>query len=86
MVDKSTLRIFFSLVAKRKLFLKQGDIVMAYLNADMHNEVYVRLPAVCNDPPCKVRRLLKALYGHPKAGQLWNTKLVHDWVGFLSVL
>ena len=58
------------------IFCEQGDIVTAYLNTEMKDEVYVRLPKVCNENPRKVRRLLKALYGHPKTGQLWNDQFV----------
>ena len=51
-------------------------IVTAYLNATMNEEVYVKLPRVCEDDPTLVRQLCKALYGHPRAGQLWNKKFV----------
>ena len=42
----------------------------------MPDEVYVRLPSICGDQPGYVRRLYKALYGHPKAGNLWNCDFV----------
>ena len=38
--------------------------------------MHVRLPSICGDDPTLVRRLQKALYGHPKAGKLWNTAFV----------
>ena len=85
-VEKSTLRLFFTLVAEKKLHMRQGDIVAAYLNAPMTDEVYIKLPAICGDPSQSVRRLLKAIYGHPKAGQLWNDKFVSFMIsaGFLQ--
>ena len=58
--------------------MRQGDVVTAYLNTDMQDEVYIKLPKICGDDPNLVRRLQNALYGHPKAGQLWN----RDFVGF----
>jgi len=75
-VDKSTLRIFFTLVGRKGLKMRQADVITAYLNADMTDEVFVKLPTSCGDEPGMVRQLLKALYGHPKAGQLWNQKFV----------
>ena len=85
-VDKSTLRLFFTLVAEKKLHIRQGDVVTAYLNAPMTDEVYIKLPIICGDPTQSVRRLLKAIYGHPKAGQLWNDKFVSFMIsmGFLQ--
>ena len=60
--------------------MRQADVVTAYLNADMPDEVYIKLPKICGDDPSMVRRLYKALYGHLKARQLWN----RDFVGFTS--
>ena len=77
-VDKTSLRLFFTMAARKNLFMRQADVVTAYLNADMPDEVYIKLPKICGDDPNMVRRLFKALYGHPKAGKLWNT----DFVGF----
>ena len=76
MVDKATLRIFFTISGRERLYLRQADVVTAYLNADMDEEVYIKLPKICGDDSNQVRPLLKALYGHPKAGQLWNNKFV----------
>ena len=76
MVDKAMLRIFFTMPGRERLYLRQADVVTAYLNADMDKEVYIKLPKICGDDSNQVRALLKALYGHPKAGQLWNNKFV----------
>ena len=59
--------------------MRQADVVTAYLNADMPDEVYknyLNSAHVHGDDPNMVRRLQKALYGHPKAGKLWNTVFV----------
>ena len=87
-IDKSSLRIFFTLAARNKYFMRQADVVTAYLNAAMNEEVYVKLPRVCGDDPTLVRRLFKALYGHPRAGQLWNKKFVDFMLslGFIQSL
>ena len=51
-------------------------LLLTFKNADMDEEVYIKLPKICGDDSNQVRPLLKALYGHPKAGQLWNNKFV----------
>ena len=71
-VDKSTLRTFLSFAAQRKYFIRQIDIVTAFLNAPLPDICYVKLPKVCGDPPDLVRQLFKALYGHVEAPKLWN--------------
>ena len=71
-VDKSTLRIFLSYAAQCKYFIRQIDIVTAFLNAPMTDTCYIKLPRVCGDPPDLVRKLFKALYGHVEAPKLWN--------------
>ena len=34
-VDKTTLRLFFTMAARKNLFMRQADVVTAYFNADM---------------------------------------------------
>ena len=64
------------MVGRRQLFLRQADVVIAYLHAAMPDEVDIKLPAICGDDPNMVRQLLRTLYGHPKAGHLWNVDFV----------
>ena len=47
----------------------------------MLDEVYVKLPSICGDDPDMVRYLLHALYGHPRAGQLWNDNFIQFMLG-----
>ena len=75
-MDKAKKRIFFTISGREKLYLKQADVVIAYWNATMDEEVYIKLPKISVDDLVKVRRFFRALYGHPKAGQLWNNKFV----------
>ena len=66
-VAKTTLQLFFTMVGRNNLFLRQVDIITAYLNTEMPDEVYIKLPSICGDDADMVRRLLHALFGHPKA-------------------
>ena len=79
-VDKATLQIFFTISGREKLFIRQVDVVTAYLNAAMDEEVFIKLLNICGDDSSQVRQFFKALYGNPKAGQLWNNK----FVGFMK--
>ena len=36
-VDKTTLRLFFTLVGRKQLFIRQADVVTAYLNAAIYS-------------------------------------------------
>ena len=75
-VDKSTLRLFFTMVGKRNMHMRQADVRTAYLNAEMPDVIYICLSNICGDETDWVRQLYRALYGHPKAGQLWNKLFV----------
>ena len=55
------------MVGRNNLFLRQVDIITAYLNTEMPDEVYIKLLSICGDDADMVRHLLRALYGHPKA-------------------
>ena len=72
MVDKSTQRIFLSFAAQRKYFIRQIDIVTAFLSASLPAVCCIKLPDVCGDPPGFVRQLFIALYLHIEALKLWN--------------
>ena len=72
----------------------QSDCIRAYVQADMEGPTtFVRLPrnmwpaswhGPFTDP---VVRLKKALYGHPRAGDIWANKLAAELAkqGFLRV-
>ena len=55
-VEKSTLRLFLTIVAEKKLHMRQGDVV-SYSLPPMTNEVYIKLPTICGDPSQSARRL-----------------------------
>ena len=59
------------------LLLKQLDVTTAYLQAPMHEEVYMRQPEGFEDPqrPHAVCLLKKSLYGTKQAGHNWNNEV-----------
>ena len=53
---------------------RQLDVEMAFLEADVTEELYVELPAGYRDSPNQVGRLQKTMYGLIHAGLLWSKK------------
>ena len=53
---------------------RQLDVEMAFLEADVTEELYVELPDGYRDSPNQVGRLQKAMYGLVHAGLLWSKK------------
>jgi hypothetical protein len=74
-VDRTALRIFLHESLCRGWIIEQGDVQNAYINAEMDQEVYIKMPKGFSEEKGLVRRLLKALYGHPKSGRLWYQKI-----------
>ncbi|GBP05998.1 Retrovirus-related Pol polyprotein from transposon TNT 1-94 [Eumeta japonica] len=76
-VRYSTLRLLLALAVKNKMHLHQMDVDTAYLNSDLHDEIYLKQPPhfVDETSPRKVLRLHKAIYGLKQSGKEWNCKL-----------
>ena len=67
-----TLRIALALIIMNKLKPLQVDVSTAYLHAKLDDKVYMEAIPGYPLPPGKVYRLLKALYGLPQSGRIWN--------------
>lgn len=76
-VRHSTIRLVLALAANYGLLVNHIDIVAAYLNGDLHNEVYMKQPVMFEDKkfPEKVCKLKRSLYGLKQAGREWNMKV-----------
>ncbi|GKE51844.1 retrovirus-related pol polyprotein from transposon TNT 1-94, partial [Tanacetum coccineum] len=72
-----TVRIILALAAQKQWKVFQFDVKSAFLNGDLHEEVYVSQPPGFenSDDPNKVFRLKKALYGLKQAPRAWYTKI-----------
>ncbi len=60
------------------------DVVVAFLNATLEEEIYMRAPDGMECPEGKVLRLLKSLYGLKQAPRNWNTDITLFLVTTLS--
>lgn len=72
-----TIRLVLALAVQWKMHLHQIDISSAYLNSDLHHEIYIRQPEkfVSRKYPNKVLKLHKALYGLKQSGREWYGRL-----------
>nr|GEV34256.1 retrovirus-related Pol polyprotein from transposon TNT 1-94 [Tanacetum cinerariifolium] len=66
-----------ALAAQKQWKAHQFDVKSAFLNGDLHDEVYVDQPPGFEDASCpdKVLRLKKALYGLKQAPRAWYNKI-----------
>lgn len=62
---------------QKKLYVHQMDVVAAYVQGELQEEVYMKQPEMFEAPneQDKVCRLRKPLYGLKQAGRAWYTKL-----------
>jgi hypothetical protein len=72
-----SLRILLALAAQYSMQLHQIDVVGAFLNGDVEEEIYMKQPEgfVAEGQERAVCKLNKALYGLKQAGMIWNQKL-----------
>jgi hypothetical protein len=78
-VNSSTLRALLAMAAIEDLDVDHMDVVTAFLNAPLEEELYLRIPDGFEARPGFVLRLKKSLYGLRQAPRCWN-KTLHDWL------
>ncbi|RXW15700.1 hypothetical protein EST38_g10156 [Candolleomyces aberdarensis] len=66
------LRACLALSAIKKLITFQLDVVGAYLNGRLDEEIYMKQPPGFDDKSGQVCRLHRLLYGLKQAGNVWN--------------
>ena len=81
------LQTLLSIVAHEDLALHQIDIVSAYLQSDLDEEIYMLVPEGIQVEGKEgwYWKLKKAIYGLKQAGQQWKTKLNNamETLGFI---
>jgi hypothetical protein len=77
-------RLLIALAAHRGWEIHHMDVKSAFLNGDLHEEVYVAQPAgfINTGSEHKVLRLRKALYRLHQAPMAWNAKLDDTLLSF----
>ena len=75
-VAQTTIRSLLSLAASNNLYIRQIDFATAFLNGDLEEEVFLKLPAGFTGAlEHQVWKLNKSLYGLKQAPRCWHLKL-----------
>ena len=70
-----SIRILLSIAANENLEVEALDVVTAFLNGEVQEELYMKQPPCFDDGTGRVCRLIKSLYGLKQAPKEWNRKL-----------
>ena len=71
-----TVRMMFALSAQENLTLQQLDIVGAFLQSNLQEEIFMEQPeGLESGNPRQVCKLLRSLYGLKQAGRVWNSTI-----------
>nr|GEZ79947.1 zinc finger, CCHC-type [Tanacetum cinerariifolium] len=72
----STIRLLLALAAIHDLFIHQMDVINAFLNGDLDEEIYMKQPEgfVMPGHETKLCKLKKLLYGLKQAPKQWHQK------------
>ncbi len=68
-------RLFLAYITAKKFHVIQADVKTAYLNGQMEQEVYMRIPKGVENPKGMVYRVKKSLYGLKQSARAWNTRI-----------
>ena len=75
-VSSSCVRLLSAIACERNLDLCHFDVDQAFVQAELNEDVFLRLPGGCGDLSGKVVRLNKSLYGLKQASRMWHTHLI----------
>ena len=81
-VRYESIRVLFALAAQFDLTIHQMDVTTAFLNGDLHEELYMQPPPGSPAAGSKVCHLNKSLYGLKQAPLCWNVKINQVLIDF----
>ena len=76
---KDTIRVFLALFNHFNMECDQVDIIAAFLNGDLEEEIYMEPPEGSTIPAGKILRLRKSLYGLKQSPRCFN-KALDKWL------
>ncbi|KAL5734666.1 hypothetical protein ACOSP7_032527 [Xanthoceras sorbifolium] len=87
-VKMTTVRTLIAVASIRQWHISQMDVKNAFLNSDLHEEIYMAPPPGVSHNPREVCKLKKSLYGLKQAPRAWFEKFsaVITSLGFSSML
>lgn len=71
----TSFRLIMSLAVNKNLHVHHMDVKTAFLNGDLSEEIYMRVPQGINNKDNLVCRLRKSIYGLKQAARCWFEKL-----------
>jgi hypothetical protein len=74
-VRLETIRAILAIVVAENLKMQQMDVIGAFLNGDLKENVYMNQPSGYDDGTNRVCWLQKTLYGLKQSGHEWNKEL-----------
>ena len=77
-----SIRLLVATAVEQDFDLFHFDAEQAFVQSDLDNEIYMRLPPGCGDLSGKVVLLHKSLYGLKQASRTWNKLLVSRLKGY----
>ena len=86
-VKLTSIRVVLSVTVSLELHLHQMDVVTAFLNGELKEEIFMEQPPgfARGDPAKVVCRLLKAIYGLKQAPRQWYAKIDEFFVHTLGM-
>ena len=80
----NTFRLILAFIAAEDYDLQHLDVVTAFLNASVEEDIYMRVPEGVAAPPGTVCKLVKALYGIKQAPFAWHADIAATLVSTLG--
>ena len=71
-----SLRYLLAFAHEKNYACDQVDVETAFLQGDLDDDLFLRLPSECGNESKKTVKLLKPLYGAKQSPRCWNMKLV----------
>ncbi|SYW76147.1 uncharacterized protein UBRO2_01218 [Ustilago bromivora] len=74
-VPRDAIWTILTITAKFNWEVNSVDVTQAYLNADLHHNIYLKPPEGAEVPAGKVYKLIKSLYGLKQSSREWHKEL-----------
>jgi Reverse transcriptase (RNA-dependent DNA polymerase) len=87
-MDFTTVRIVLVLATFKNMSIHRLDVKCAFLNHELHEEIYMRLPDSYAPSDGSVRMIKRSIYGLRQVPRAWHIKLAADLarLGYTSFL
>ena len=78
----SSIRLLLATAVQEDLDILHFDAEQAFIQSNLEEEIYMRLPPGCGSTSGKTVKLHRSLYGRKQAGRCWNYLLVEKLTQF----